>query len=308
MREEELLHFFPGTVRCRFEKMSRFAEEIQEIRLQVHCPVRIIKSGEEVFLGQTGEILLTATEDSWKVTPEELELIFNHICNYSRYAYEEDIRQGYLTLPGGHRVGLAGQVAVNQEGKIQAMKYIRFLNIRISHEVIGAADRLLPELHRDGQLLNTLIISPPGCGKTTLLRDLVRQISDGSGEFQGREVGVVDERSEIAGCYRGIPENRIGMRTDVLDGCPKSIGMMLLLRTMAPKVIAVDEIGSREDAAAISEIQKSGCVVMATMHGSSPEDVLRSGMEEALFDCFVFMKKEDGRCMIDRVIKRRENV
>jgi stage III sporulation protein AA len=158
------------------------------------------------------------------------------------------------------------------------------------------ADPVLPYLFQQGELWNTLIISPPGCGKTTLLRDLIRQVSDGTDTRQGQQVSVVDERSEIAGSYQGIPQNQVGIRTDVLDACPKTEGMMLLVRSMTPQVIAVDEIGSKEDLAALQRIAVCGTGVLATMHGYSLKDVEdKLGKSKSLFGRFLLLTFKDRK-------------
>ena len=175
---------------------------------------------------------------------KELEEILEHICHYSPYAFEEELRRGFVTVAGGHRVGVAGQAILETDGGIRTLKNISFLNIRVAHQVKGAADRVMPEMYRNGMLRSALIISPPGCGKTTLLRDLIRQISDGNAYGRGMTVGVVDERSESAGSFLGRPQNDVGMRTDVLDSCPKDKGMLLLLRSMSPRVVAIGTAGA----------------------------------------------------------------
>ena len=146
-------------------------------------------------------------------------------------------------------------------------------------------------------MYHTLIISPPRCGKTTLLRDLIRQISDGNKWVKGCTVGVVDERSELAGCYRGIPQNQMGMRTDVLDGCPKADGMLMLVRSMSPQVVAVDEIGAPEDVEAIKYAMHCGCKMIATVHGETLDEIQRKPLFEQLikeqcFDRYIVLKNE----------------
>ena len=303
MKEKQILGMFPGRLRERFRMLSGILDELQEIRLCADMPVRIISGDAEYFLNVTGELCHIITSCCWYISAGEMEQILDHICSYSRYAYEEAIGQGFLTVPGGHRIGVSGEVILGKDGQIKNMKYIRYMNIRIAHEVIGAADCLMPLVHENGRLCNTLLVAPPGCGKTTMLRDLVRQISDGSSYAAGKQVGVVDERSEIAGCFMGMPGNRLGIRTDVLDGCPKVQGMMLLLRSMAPQVIAVDEIGRELYKQSIQNILQCGCRVLATMHGSSMEEVRSRGIEKNMFERFVFMGKKNGKCTIVSVYK-----
>lgn len=303
MKEKQILGMFPGRIRERFRMLSEKLNELQEIRLCAEAPVRVISGNKEFFLNRTGELCDIITGCCWYISVGEMEQILDHICSYSRYAYEEAIGQGFLTVPGGHRIGVSGEVILGKDGQVKNMKYIRYMNIRIAHEVIGAADILMPLVHENGRLCNTLLVAPPGCGKTTMLRDLIRQISDGSRWAPGRQVGVVDERSEIAGCFMGIAGNQLGIRTDVLDGCPKVQGMMLLLRSMAPQVIAVDEIGSSKDKQAILSILQCGCQVLATMHGSSMEEVRNRGIEKGMFERFAFLGKRNGKCVVLTVCK-----
>ena len=182
------------------------------------------------------------------------------------------------------------------------MKYLSFLNVRIAHEIRGCADGILPYIYEadrceiNREIFHTLLISPPRCGKTTLLRDLIRQISNGNAFHPGMTVGVVDERSEIGACYHGIPQNDLGIRSDVLDDCPKHLGMMMLIRTMSPKVVAVDEIGSREDLEAMEYVMNCGCKLLATVHGNSLEEIRRKPVlgrmvEEAWFGRYVILER-----------------
>ena len=277
---EEIGKLFPKEVRNLLEKAELKQEYLQEIRLRINGPLLVVYRGEEYFLGAKGGLCKDPGQ-AFRVCRRCLQETLEYLSSYSLYAYEEEVRQGYLTLQGGHRVGLAGKTILDGE-KITSIRFISFINIRFSHQVKGCASVILPYIAQGSTVRHTLLISPPRCGKTTILRDLIRQISDGDEKRPGHCVGVVDERSEIGGCHQGVPQNDVGIRTDVLDGCPKAEGMMMLIRSMSPEVIAVDEIGSYEDIHAIESVIHCGCRLLATVHGSSIEDIQKKPLLERL--------------------------
>mgnify|MGYP000421046574 FL=1 len=251
-------------IRKLVEESVSNPEELQEIRIRTGQPLLIQMKGQERVLPDPAHPYL--------VTKEDIGETMGYICHYSLYAYENELKQGFITVEGGHRVGVAGKVIIENE-KVKNIQYISSLNVRISHEVLGCADALIPYITENKQICHTLIISPPCCGKTTLIRDLIRQISEGNSWLPGLAVGVVDERSEIGGCYMGVAQNHLGIRTDILDGCPKAEGMIMLIRSMGPQVIAVDEIGTPEDVHAIEYAMHCGCKMLATVHAESMEEL-----------------------------------
>ena len=220
MTRDDVIRLFPGRIREILQKTSWKPEHLQEIRLRSGKPLIMWLEGKEYFISEQG-MLTRHKELAYRVRQEEIRAALEYLGQYSLYAYEEELRQGFLTIQGGHRVGVTGKTILD-ERKIKGVHQISCINIRFSHEVLGCADFILPYVINENQVCHTLIISPPRCGKTTLLRDLIRQISDGTKEFFGCTVGVVDERSEIGGCYQGIPQNDVGIRTDVLDCFPIS--------------------------------------------------------------------------------------
>lgn len=291
-REQEIYRILPVHMRAMFQKLAIHFKDLQEIRLRVGAPVLFRYRGQEYFLGALGG-MSRDSQSAYRISREELQEVVEYISNHSLYAYEEELRQGYLTIQGGHRIGTAGKIILENR-QIKSMGNISCLNIRLAHEVLGCGERILPDLLQERELCHTLIVSPPRQGKTTLLRDLIRLLSVGSAVIPGMTVGVVDERSEIGACYRGEPQNDLGYRTDILDACPKVEGMMLLVRSMAPEVIAVDEIGSREDVEALEYVINSGVRILATVHGSSIEDikakpVLGRLVQERVFQRYVVL-------------------
>lgn len=261
--DNRILQFFPQGLRRDWERCGFKFEEIQEIRLRVNLPVRVLSDCEHRIPLIYGE--------------REMEEIFRYLCHDSVYAYEEERKQGYLMVEGGHRIGITGELVTAEDGQFIA-KYIRYMNIRLAHEHKNIADKIIRYLYTKEKVpLNTLIISPPGVGKTTLLRDAIRLLSNGTDGYAGCNVGVVDERGEIAGAYRGSAKLDCGERTDVITGGNKQLGISILIRTFAPRVIAIDEIGKHADADAILQAGVCGCSILSTAHGRSVEDIRHKG-------------------------------
>lgn len=279
----EILRIFPNEIKSMITKQIKKLDNINEIRLRVNKEV-LIKT-------TTSEIVLKDEDNTpYILSSSNLRTILEYVSNYSIYAYEDEIKQGYITIEGGHRIGLCGKVVLDEGGKIQTINYISSLNIRIASQRKGIADDIIPNIINGDTIHHVLIISPPNYGKTTLLRDIVRQLSDGNKYISGMNVGLVDERSEIAASYLGRACNDVGKRTDVLDSCPKTIGMLMLIRSMSPKVIAVDEIGSKEDVEAIRYVINSGCKIIATIHGNSLDEIMKKPYLDNLIKEHIFTK------------------
>jgi len=274
---KDLFEILPITIRSKLEQVDNL-QQLEEIRIKVNKPLFIhIGSKEKVW--------------DYSATPEDLKYIMQRISNYSIYAFEDEIRQGYITIRGGHRVGLCG-VCVIENNSIKTIKDISSINIRACKEIIGCADKVMPYITYKNSVYNTIIISPPKCGKTTLLRDISRQISHGNinKNFHGKNVSIIDERSEIAGSFKGIPQMDVGVRTDVLDNCPKSQGIMMAIRSMSPDVIVCDEIGTQKDMESVLMALNSGISLVTTIHGFGIDDLYKRNVFKDIVDNYVFMR------------------
>lgn len=336
---DEIVKFLPQRLRSFFESLPEdIFDRLQEIRLRTGRPMNLLFNNDEYFLSKTG--LVSDPELGEIIRPEDIQQAILFLSNHSVYALDEELRQGFITIPGGHRVGFVGYGVV-KDGEIRQIKEFSGINFRITREVRGSANLILPYLQRSqspGQhslshqasypnvfpskianvteqsqmdswysdIHHTMIISPPRCGKTTLLRDLIRQLSNGFLGQAGMKVGVVDERSEIAGSFLGKPRHDLGLRTDVLDHCPKTGGMYLLIRSMSPQVIATDEIGSAEDVAAIQEAVNAGIRLITTVHGRDllelcMRPILRELIESKIFTRYIVLSNRLGAGTVEGI-------
>ena len=309
----EVMDYLPKHIRSLVRKLpDSVLSGIEEIRLRLGKPLSLTGSSAEIFLGMNGKV--EAAGNAYLVTEDDLKCSLQMACNFSMYSVEEELRNGYVTVSGGHRVGLCGR-SVIENGKVKTLKDISYMNFRVAKQIIGASDKTIGYLIRSpDDIYSTLIISPPQCGKTTLLRDLVRRLSSGSEEhrFRGMKVSLIDERSEIAACSFGIPKNDVGIRTDVLDGCPKAEGIIMMIRSMSPEIVATDEIGRREDADAITDAVNAGVKVVTTIHGSSIGDFLNkqdlSKIQRGIFERYIVLSRNNGVGTLENVFDGKYNI
>ncbi|MDY0396469.1 stage III sporulation protein AA [Virgibacillus halophilus] len=274
---ENILDLFPDAYRRKIDlQIAGRWSELQEIRLRLAQPVEL------VFDQYTEWVTGLRPDKSVGM------YVVNQLSGYSLYRLEDELRLGYITITGGHRVGLAGKVnTIN--GNVAAIQDIAFLNIRIAKEKIGIAEKVMPYIFKDAYM-NTMLIGAPQTGKTTLLRDVARMVSEGWQKVRPCKVGIIDERSEIAASINGIPQHRVGHRTDVLDACPKAEGMMMMVRSMSPEVLIVDEIGSVADVEALMEAIHAGVKIICTVHGSSVENLMKRPSIKPLLESKVFQR------------------
>ncbi|MGO0123009.1 stage III sporulation protein AA [Desulfothermobacter acidiphilus] len=286
-----ILSYLPDALGQLLDAFSPWSE-LEEVRLRARQPLALRLTRGEFFLSPDGKLSLDPAE-GYIVQPEDLVWVLNAVTGSSLYAFEEEVRQGYLTLPGGHRLGLTGQ-PLQEGGRIKTFSYVGSLNLRLARELKGVSEPFFPYLLHGSppSATHILILSPPRGGKTTFLRDLVRLLSLGVPAlgFRGITVGLVDERGEVAACRQGVPQLDVGPRTDVLTNCTKVEGIRLLLRAFAPEVIAMDELGREEEVRAVEDALNAGVRVVATAHASSLEELERRPFFRWLFRCGVVQR------------------
>ncbi|MRH43157.1 stage III sporulation protein AA [Aquibacillus halophilus] len=291
---EEILRLFPKMLQEQLKSalFSRWTS-LQEIRVRIGRPIELIFDDHEQWLDH-----LTPTEQ------DGMHLI-NQLSQFSLYRMEDELREGFITIEGGHRIGIAGKVNT-MDGNVKALKHIASFNIRIAKEKIGVSAKYIPYLYQKNYL-NTLIVGPPQTGKTTLLRDIARLMSTGWGDVRPKKIGIIDERSEIGGSIRGIPQHELGKRTDVMDACPKAEGMMMMIRSMSPDVIIVDEIGSSKDVQALTEAMHAGVKIVCSIHGNSLQDIkkrpsLQPLLQQSAFERYIILSRDTKPGMVETIL------
>lgn len=290
---KEILNILTTNIKDALGDLA-YSKELQEIRIRIDKPL--------IFEVGSREII-----SKYVPRAEELKSIIQKMSNYSIYAFDEELKQGYITIKGGHRVGVCGKCVI-EKNEVKTIKNIASLNIRICREVKGCSDSIMKSILENNEVINTIIISPPKCGKTTLIRDMARNISDGVDKlcFTGKKVCVIDERSELGACFNGVPQLNLGIRTDILDGCPKSEGIMMAIRSMSPDVVVCDEIGTYKDMESILTALNCGVSLITTIHGYSIEDlysrpVFKDIVENNVFKRAIILSSKSGAGTIENI-------
>lgn len=281
-RYEQAVNLLPMRLQRTARQLPDWKKElVEELRLRAGHPLTVLLPEGEQF----------STEELPRITVSrgDLEQMCDTVTGYSRYAAAETIRRGYITAEGGFRIGICGTAVVRGEQNVN-LKDISSAVIRIGRERRGVAEDLVPQLMEDGRFRGALILSPPGVGKTTLLRDMIRIFSDGTPALPAHRVALVDERSEIALMHQGQPQMEVGCHTDVMDGCPKAMAIPMVLRAMNPQIIAVDEISLAEDIRAMEMAANCGVALLATVHACGREELQRKRLFSALLETGIFQK------------------
>ncbi len=296
--KKDLWPYLPDGVRALMEHVDAYAP-LEEIRIRAGAPVQLRFNGyERLLYGKNGAA---------PIGEEGCKVLLQRLCEQSVYAWEKELSGGYLTLEGGYRVGLCGRF-VQQEGGGPRLTDATGFNIRIARQATGAAKKALPWLvDSAGRLMSTLVVSPPGCGKTTLLRDIGRCCSYGIFGAAPARVGMVDTRYELAGCVRGVPQMDVGPRTDVLCGMGKSEGMRMMVANMAPDILITDEISTIGEAQGVLDAMGCGVTVAASAHAVGAESLthrraLATLLGQRMFRRIVLLGRSRGVGTVEEIL------
>lgn len=305
----QVLPYFSDKIRAPLAAApSKVQKTAREIRLRQGRPISLVLMRTTVFLTPSGAVTDVPGEQALIPDEEDLRDCFQRVCGYSVQSCEEQIRQGFLTLPGGHRVGISG-TAVQQGGKIAALREVSSMNFRVARSFPNISGDFVKRFYQNG-LPSILLSGAPMSGKTTLLKDIISALSSGkAGKYI--KVAVIDERGELGAVYNGTPQIELGPCTDVLTGYPKGEGMNIALRTMSPELIVCDEIGGEAEADAIRMSLNAGTAVLATAHAGSLEMLMRRPqiiglIKEGAFDYLVQLEGQQAPCQIKEIRRVRE--
>lgn len=262
---KHIIEILPQRISIMLEKVpEHLLSRITQIRLRINCPILIYVDKQERMLGVQGLVRY----DGETFTHDDLCCLLRRLNEHSAYVHDQSIKNGFITIKGGHRIGVAGEV-VYKDGEIKYISHQTFFCIRCAHQIKGCFERIRNNIF-DDRIESCLFFSLPGNGKTTMLRDCCRVLST-----EGYNIALIDERNEISGSYNGIPGMDIGKRCDVLSNCGRTEGIISAIRSLAPDIIVTDEIGSDSDAEAIKNAINSGIVVIASIHAGNIEQLKR---------------------------------